>query len=193
MDETEPPPSAERDADWIAEIAAGDRGAFEALFRAYERRLFRFFARLLRDEEAAAELTTDVMVEVWKGAGRFRGTAKPSTWIFGIAHHKAMDALRRRRFPQADLEEAAMVADPAPDPEARAVGGSLQERLRRALVALSPSHREVVELAFFQGLAGPEIAAILGCPLGTVKTRLFYARKQLAPVLTAAGLGRTDG
>ncbi len=192
MADIAPTEALAREADLVAAISGGDREAFAELFRGYEQRLFRYFARLLGDAPAAEELVSDVMLEVWKGAARFRGGAKVSTWIFGIAHHKAIDELRRRRPGREGLGEAARLADPRPDPQAAAVGRGLRAQLRAALAALSPAHREVLELTFYQGLALKEISAVLRCPLNTVKTRLFYARRQLAPILVAAGFGGAE-
>ena len=180
---------AQEETAWLQEIARGDRQAFECLFRAYEKRLFRYFQRLLGEAAVAEELTIDVMLEVWRGAGRFRGEAKPSTWIFGIAHHKGVSALRRRKPVAIELAEAGPLPAATGNPEVEAARRRLREKIQRALLALSPSHREVVELTFYQGLTCQEIAAVLKCPLNTVKTRMFYARKQLQPILAEVGVG----
>lgn len=98
-------PHAEEEARyWLAQIARGDRSAFEKLFRAYEVRLYRYLLSMVREKQQAEELVNDVMVEVWRGAPRFRNEAKPSTWLFGIAYHKAIDALREAK---ASLRRAA--------------------------------------------------------------------------------------
>jgi DNA-directed RNA polymerase specialized sigma24 family protein len=86
--------SRDRDALWLKQIADGNREAFEKLYGEYQKRLFRYFLRLVSVTEAAEELTNDVLVEVWKKAGDFRVLSKVSTWVFGIAHHKAMNELR---------------------------------------------------------------------------------------------------
>ena len=186
----QPVPNAdEREDEWIAAIARGDRTAFQELFRHYEGRLFRYFARLLRDAALAEELVVDTLLEVWRGAARFARRSRPSTWIFGIAHHKAVDELRRRRPPGADLEQAATVADPGDSPEAAAMSTEARRCLRQAVARLAPAHQEVLELTFFHGFSCAEAAAALRCPLNTVKTRMYYARQALRPILEAAGLG----
>src|SRR5450755_1347842 len=106
-------PHAEEDARfWITQIARGDRTAFERLFRAYETRLYRYLISMVRDKQQAEELVNDVMVDVWRGAPKFRDESKPATWLFGIAYHKAIDALRRRKPPPVELRAVAAMADP---------------------------------------------------------------------------------
>jgi RNA polymerase sigma-70 factor, ECF subfamily len=173
---------------WIAQIARGDRAAFERLYRAYQRPLFRYFLHFARSVEASEELTNDVLVEVWKNAGRFRGHSKPSVWIFGIAYHKAMDHLRRRRPTVIDLETIADLADDASTtPEAAALRESQRGEIASALDGLSAEHRAVVVLTFGHGYNYHEIAQIMGCPVNTVKTRMFYAKKQLKEALVRRG------
>ncbi|MSV35530.1 MAG: sigma-70 family RNA polymerase sigma factor [Bryobacterales bacterium] len=87
----------QHEATLLRGVAAGDRGAFEELYFSYQKRLFGYLYRVLGESGVAEELVNDVMVEVWKSAGRFRGDSKPATWIFGIAHHRLLNHLRRRR------------------------------------------------------------------------------------------------
>ena len=172
---------------WIRQIAGGDRGAFEKLYHAYERRIYRYLYSLVRTTEAAEELTNDVMVEAWKAAPSFRAQSKPSAWLFGIAHHKAMDALRRRRPSVVELHALSAVADSQESPEDSAVRQSVRRSVAEALQSLSAEHRSVVELTFNHGYSYQEIARIVGCPLNTVKTRMFYAKKQLRQVFARWG------
>jgi RNA polymerase sigma-70 factor, ECF subfamily len=177
---------------WIQQIARGDRTAFERLYRAYQRPLFRYFLHFVHAIELAEELTNDVMIEVWKSAGRFKGRSKPSVWLFGIAYHKAMDALRRRRPPVVELHAVAetIAADARHAPEATAVRESVRSDVAAALATLSAEHRAVLVLTFNHGYAYNEIAQIVGCPVNTVKTRMFYAKKQLKETLERRGLRR---
>ena len=163
----------------ITQIARGDRAAFERLFRAYEVRLYRYLFAMLHVKEQAEELVNDVMVEVWRGAPKFRNESKPSTWLYGIAYHKAIDALRKRKPPAAELRTIAAVPDPRPNPEESAIAGALRNDLDAALRSLSPEHRAVVELALTQGYSYQQISEIAGCPVNTVKTRMFHARRHL--------------
>ncbi len=176
---------------WIQQIAAGDRSAFESLYRVYQARLYAFTYRILRDEGAAAEMTNDVMVTVWKQAAQFEGRSKPGTWIFGIAHHKALNELRRQRSRPAEaIEEAGAVPDPAEGAAAALERTDLRNKLKSAMLQLPAEQAEVLNLTFFQGLAYQEIADALECPLNTIKTRVFHAKKKLQPILEAMGIGR---
>ncbi len=185
-----------RDDDTAAErgllgrIATGDRSAFEAFFRAYERRVFRYVSRLLDDDALASEVASDVMVEVWRSATRYAGRSKPSTWVFGIAHNKAIDALRRQHREVALLRIAATPVAVPDEPERLAIESSTREELERALDALSPEHRAVLHLTYVLDCSQNEIAAIVGCPLGTVKTRVYHAKRALRAVLTSTGNAR---
>jgi RNA polymerase sigma-70 factor (ECF subfamily) len=184
----EPAGNAGREAGWIRKIAAGDRTAFEELFHAYKRRLMGYAYRMTGDAARAEEITSDVLVEVWNSAGRFQGRSSVSTWVFGIAHHKVVDELRRRGGQGVQVEVPENLIDPERDPEDRTIEKDRNARLRRVLQQLTHEHREVLEMTFFQGRSVEDIAGILGCPAGTVKTRMFYARKKLRELLEAANL-----
>jgi len=173
----------------IRRIAGGDKAAFSDLYRAYQAPVFRFLVRMVGATGPAEELTNDVMLAVWRGAGSYRGDAKPSTWIFGIAHHKALNALRQRRPPTVDVDTLSDTAGPDEGPERRLSLEESRERIRRALAALPAEQREVVQLTFYHGLSYAEISSVAGCPVNTVKTRMFHARKKLQKLLGAMGLG----
>ena len=181
------------EAAWIRRIAAGERRAFEELYDAYHRRLFRYVIRILRDRERAEEVTSETLVEVWKGAATFKGQSRLSTWIFGIAHHKALNAIRRRPVAEIELDHAKAVPDRGDGPEASVAQAALRENVRRALDRLSPEHHAVVELTHYHGFSYAEIAEIVKCPLNTVKTRMFYARKQLRVHLEHMGVTGATG
>jgi RNA polymerase sigma-70 factor (ECF subfamily) len=174
----------------LRRIAEGDRAAFESFFRTYERRVYRYVARLLNDDGLANEVASDVMVEVWNGAGRYAGRSKPSTWVLGIAHHKALDCLRRTRRDAALLRLAEPARPETSDPESRAIESSTRAQIEAALETISPEHRAVLHLTFVLGYAQAEIAAIVGCPLGTVKTRVYHAKRALRAALVSAGSQR---
>ncbi|MEM6709631.1 MAG: sigma-70 family RNA polymerase sigma factor [Pseudomonadota bacterium] len=177
----------------VAAIAQGDKRAFEALFRRHGERIFRYVVRLIGDAGKAEEVTNDVMLEVWKNAGRFEARSKVSTWLLGIARHRALNAVRRKELVTTDIDDAAPVAD-----ESAVSGEEIEERaqdadrlrqgLRLALSKLSPDHRDVVELTFFHGCTYQQIAEIAGCPENTVKTRMFHAKKQLRRILVELNL-----
>jgi RNA polymerase sigma-70 factor (ECF subfamily) len=172
-------------------VARRDRAAFEALYRLYYPRVFSYVLKLLRRPEMVEEIVNDVMLVVWQSADRFEGRSRPSTWVLGIAYRQALKALARHGRRGGDHEElgdAPSPPDPGDGPEGRLWRHELRRRLDTALAALSVEQRAVVELTFYHGLSYPEIAELLGCPLNTVKTRMFYARhrlRQLVPELAA--------
>jgi RNA polymerase sigma-70 factor (ECF subfamily) len=173
----------------LARVARGDRDAFAALYRRYQRPLAAYLARLTGGLEGVDELVDDTLLVVWRRAGSFAGRSRPSTWIFGIAYRKALKALekRSRRRDDAALGTA---GEPV---ERHTPEGAWDRRERAALVTaalehLSPEQRAVVVLTYYQGLSYPEIADLVGCPLGTVKTRMFHARRKLAALLPELGV-----
>jgi RNA polymerase sigma-70 factor (ECF subfamily) len=162
----------------IARVGAKDLQAFEKLYRLYQPRLARFLANLLHRPQLVEEVLDDTMMVVWQTADRFRGSSKPSTWIFAIAYRKALKA--RSRWPDPlpdDGLEVQVSNDPGPDTELS--HQRLSEALRKAMTGLSAEHRAVVDLTYFHGMGYREIAGIVGCPVDTVKTRMFHARRRL--------------
>jgi len=177
---------------WIGQIANRDRAALKLLYDRYAPRVFRFVIRMMKDEAKAQELVNDVMLEVWKGAAGFEGRSAVSTWILGIARFRTLNALRGYKPATVDLDDSPEQADPASDPNMQQDRAQLKPLLRQALDRLSPEHREVLELTFFQGCSCREIAEIVQCPENTVKTRMFHARNKLKPLLERLGLSATD-
>jgi RNA polymerase sigma-70 factor (ECF subfamily) len=175
----------------ISRVAGGDIEAFKTLHQIYQKRLFAYSMKMLDDAGTAEELCNDVMLDVWRQAGQFKGKSKLSSWIFGIARYKALNTLRRKdRRINVALEQAATTADARPDPEKAAERRDTREKLEAALGTLSPEHREVIELTFYHEFSYEEIARIMKCPVGTVKTRMFYARQKLRAWLGEMELGR---
>jgi RNA polymerase sigma factor (sigma-70 family) len=166
----------------IGRVAAGELRAFEQLYRVYHPRLTRFLDRMTRRRTLVDEALNDTMLVVWNRAGRFDGSSKVSTWIFAIAYRKALKALQRQDEPIADdaLEERA-TTDAGPEQQAQ--NQERGEQLVRALAALSDDHRAVVVLTYFHGMGYREIAQIVDCPVDTVKTRMFHARRRLRALL----------
>jgi RNA polymerase sigma factor (sigma-70 family) len=169
----------------LREVAAGDRTAFEVLYRRFYRRLYGFLARFLAERGQIEEVLDDVMLVVFRDAGRFEARSRVSTWIFGIAYRSAQHARRPRaadaRLEAIESEEALAVKAGAA--EARTPRFELRQLIDRALALLSPEQRLVVELTYFEDCSYQEIAAIADCPVGTVKTRMFHARKRLKEIL----------
>ncbi len=176
----------ERDALLLERVAAKDRGAFQELYQRYYQRLFGFIFKLTRRPEVVEEALNDTLLAVWKGAGSFGGRSRPSTWILGIAHRQALKSLSRVRRAERDAE---VVPDEPPEgPESLAARRELASTLGRALSQLPPEQRAVVELTYYHGCSYSEIAGIVGCPVNTVKTRMFHARRRLRGMLAAVGV-----
>lgn len=169
-------------------VATEDVRAFEALYRAYHPRLTRFLRRMLRQPTLAEEVLDDTMMVVWRKAHAYDASSKPSTWIFAIAYRQALKALRRVGPVLAfDADESAGVPESEPDGELQR--HQLRTQLDRTIALLSPEHRAVIELTYFHGHSCREIAEITGCPVATVKTRMFYARHKLKSLLAGLAEG----
>ena len=176
----------------LRRVAAKDRKAFEALYNLYYRRLFAYLFKLTRRPDLVEEVLNDVMFAVWSGASGFDGRSRPSTWIFGIAYHKALKALTRRpASPPGDLEGPEPVD--GDEPESLLARRELAGVLGRALHALPPEQRAVVELTYYYERSYQEIAEIVGCPVNTVKTRMFHARRRLRELLPGLGVSHHTG
>ncbi len=171
----------------IGRIARGDRLAMQALFARHHVRVYRFVLRTARNEATAEDVTSEVFLDVWRQAGKFEGRSSVSTWMLSIARFKALSAVRRRSEDQLDEEAAGQIEDPSDDPESVLQKKNRSEVLRRCIPLLSAEHREVVDLVYYHEQTVEEAAKILGVPEGTVKTRLFYARKKLAELMTVQG------
>jgi RNA polymerase sigma-70 factor (ECF subfamily) len=174
-------PSLEDEVTLLQLVSARDRRAFELLYRVYYRRLTRFLEQMTRRPQLVEEIVDDAMLVVWRKAGTFNGASRVSTWIFAIAYRKALKALRRAAEPARvpwDVEPTS-----AEGPETELIERESRSRLRRALAELSPEQRAVVELTYYHGYAYREIALIVQCPVDTVKTRMFHARRKLKVLL----------
>ena len=174
----------------IGRIASGDRLAMQVLYARHHVRVYRFVLRLVSDPTTAEELISEVFLDVWRQANRFEGRSAVSTWLLAIARFKALSALRRRTDEELDEEAAAAIEDPSDDPEVSLQKKDKGEALRKCLTALSPDHREIIDLVYYHEKSIEEVAEVLKIPENTVKTRMFYARKKLAELLKAAGVER---
>jgi len=136
----------------------------------------------------------DVMLAVWTGAAGFDGRSRPSTWIFGIAYHKALKALARQDRHKAETDEVdGEEPTTGEGPEGLLVRRETADVLERALRALPLEQRTVVELTYYHGFAYQEIADIMRCPVNTVKTRMFHARRRLKELLPELGVSSHAG
>jgi RNA polymerase sigma-70 factor (ECF subfamily) len=169
-------------------IAAGDRAAMHQLYARHNVRIYRFVLRMLRDTTAAEDLVSQVFLDVWRTADRFEGRSQVSTWLLSIARFKALTALRARKHEDIDQDDVLEIADGADTPEASLDRSRTSAILRACIARLSPAHREIVDLVYYHERSVEEVAQLIGIPASTVKTRMFYARKQLAELLKTAGI-----
>ncbi len=174
----------------IAQMSAGNRLAIRALFARHQVKVYRFVLRIVRDRALAEDVVSEVFFDAWQHAARFEGRSSVSTWLLGIARHKALSACQRRPTESLDCEMAQSVADPKNNPEVELDRRDTGAVIRRCLAALSPEHAEIIDLVYYQEKSIKEIVAILRIPDNTVKTRMFYARKRLATLIAAEGIDR---
>ncbi len=173
---------AQNDARLLARVMAGDRRAFEDLYRGYHPRLSHFLIRMLRRPAVVEEVLNDTMLIVWNKADSYNGRSKVSTWVFAIAYRRALKALRKMDEPMEDT-----LADKRPSeeagPEQQLGARQVNAVLGQAMAGLSFDHRTVVDLAYFHEMGYREIADIMDCPVDTVKTRMYHARRNLRATL----------
>ena len=163
----------------LKRMADGSEAALREFYQAFHGRVYAFALKRLREPADAADVLNEVMLEVWRSASRFEGRSQALTWVLGIAHHKIIDTLRRRKkLPQDELDPE-WADDDSPTAFDALAGLQDAAQLRRCLEGLSDAHRLIVHLAFFEDMAYEEIARVADCPVGTVKTRMFHARKLL--------------
>lgn len=165
------------DRELVSRVAEGDGEAFRTLYDRFADRVLRYAFTILRNRHLAEEVTQETMIAVWKGAGRFAGRSKVSTWLFGIARNRSYDLVRKEERGKR-LPDTPMIS---PDP---AKGILLQQKVVEAMNILPNDQREVVFLTFYEGLSYAEIAGILDIPQGTVKSRMFHAKRKMAEALT---------
>ncbi len=179
----------DQDLAWLRATAQGDSAAFACLYRRHHARLMRFLWRHVARPELAEEVVNDTMWVVWRKAAEFRGEAQVRTWIVGIAYRCMLRALRDG--PPADeinaSELAAFNLDALPAPDDDVATLEAADWLRQGLRTLPADQRVTMELAYVLGESCEDIAVIMGCPVGTVKARMFHARVRLRNVLPALG------
>jgi len=175
---------ARTDLELVVAIAAGDRDALEALYARHRRKLWSFIRRYVADEHLAEEALADTLVAIWRHAGSFRGEARVTTWLFGIAGNQAHSHVRRRVPVPVDVTSGLLAPDDAPAPDRVMVARDELERVRDAIEHLSDEHRETLLLAIAGELSYDEIATMLEIPVGTVKSRVARARRMLTSATT---------
>lgn len=175
------------DRSLLAQVAAGDRLAMQVLFQRHNVRVYRFVLRLVGNPAIAEEIVGDVFLIVWQSAASFQSRCEVTTWLLTIARHKAISLLRRRSEAPLTDEMVEVAADPSQNAETLIEQEDRRKRMRACLAQLSPLHREVIDLVYYHEKSIEEVAQIVEAPIGTVKTRMFYARNHLARLIKAAG------
>jgi RNA polymerase sigma-70 factor (ECF subfamily) len=174
------PTDDDSDRKLIAAIAQRDQAAFRQLYFRYERRIERFISRRFRGNKAVDDISNETLWIVWRNAGQFKGTSKVCTWIMGIAYHIGLKGLRKAADRLTDCQELY-------DSDWRSHNPSLQRDISDwisvGMARLPDEQRTVLELAYHLGHSCDEIAVTMGCPVGTVKTRLYHGRRRLKDLL----------
>ena len=181
------------DRDLVSRCQRGNLDAYEILVNRYRNRVYSLAYGMLRNEQDATDLCQETFIRGWQAIRGFKQTASFYTWLYRITTNLCIDFVRRRdRKPTVPFEEAidpdadVNVQEPPsshPSPIDEAQRGELREQIDKALLELSPEHRAVVQLREFEGLDYAEIAKVVGISIGTVMSRLHYARKHLQRLL----------
>ena len=176
-------------ADWVRRAQEGDVRAFEQLFQQYHRGIYNTIYQMTRNDADAADLTQEVFVRAYRALPRLQTPEAFTSWLYRIAVNLSRNWLRDRgRVRVESLEQPGEegeegntreIADPNSDPAVLAQTRDMQERVQKAIAGLSPDHRRVVTLHHLEGMPVEEIARIMGCSIGTVKSRLSRAREHL--------------
>jgi len=174
----------------VQAIAAGDKRALKLLYVRHSGRVFRFIVRLVGNEATAEEVLNEVFLEAWRQAERFESRSQVSTWLMAIARFKAIGERRRRSELQLDDKVAAVIADPSDTPSIAMEKRQRGDILRSCVAKLTPTHREVINLIYYQGNKVEDVAQVTGIPVSTIKTRMHYARSRMAELLAAEGVDR---
>ncbi|MBU2147121.1 sigma-70 family RNA polymerase sigma factor [Mesorhizobium sp. 10J20-29] len=168
----------------IVRVSIKDRAAFDLLYRQTNAKLFGVCLRVLNDRAEAEEALQEVFVKIWTKADRFAvSELSPISWLVAIARNHAIDRIRARRRPAADIDAAADVADPAPGPEAMAVAGGESEQIDRCLDELEQDRAAAVRGAYLMGESYADLAERHGVPLNTMRTWLRRSLMKLRECL----------
>jgi RNA polymerase sigma-70 factor (ECF subfamily) len=183
------------DEQLVALVANGDSSALEQLYDRYVRQCFGLAIRLLGETSLAEEVVQEVFLKLWSRPERYsaqRGNF--GSWLLSVVHNRCIDELRRRSRTEVTLEDPVTGSlldtepDPDMDPGDQVMLSEQRREVRQALAAIAPNNRQILELAYFGGLSQSEIAARLGQPLGTVKTRMRSGLQQLRSLLDPSGM-----
>ncbi len=168
----------------VAIAASADMVAFEALFREFAPRIRAYLIKMTRDAQASEDLMQETMLAIWRKAGQYDPSRGPaSAWIYTIARNIWIDSWRRQRRPALDLDDPALAVDPEPDAPFLIESRENRDAVQRALERLPPEQVDIIRLSFFEEASHSTIAARLGLPIGTVKSRIRLAFGRLRAAL----------
>lgn len=182
----------EEEARLIRAVLEGDTNQFEPLIRAYEKTIYNLCLRMLGDPQDAMDASQEAFFRAYRALGSFRGDSKFSVWLYRLASNVCLDMLRKgSRTPTLSLtdreEEVLDIPDERFCPQTELEKKQLRQAVRRGLLGLEPTFRQVLVLREVSGLTYEEIARVTGLEPGTVKSRIFRARKKLAAILMKDG------
>lgn len=193
--QTEATASDVTEMELVQRCQRGDTAAFDELVTRYRTRVFGMIYNMVHNEQDAWDLAQDSFVKAWKSIARFRGKSSFYTWVYRIVMNVTIDWLRKKQIKGtgAEFDDTVQLReiDPASKtvpraealPHERMERGEVRARIEQAIAQLSPEHRAVVLMKETEGLQYHEIAEAVGCSIGTVMSRLFYARKKLQTLL----------
>ena len=159
-------------------MATGDQAALAGLYRALEKPVYKFILSKLNDPAEAHDILHEVFMDVWKAAPSFEGRSTVKTWIFGIAYRKTMDHFRKHGRVSV-TDEVPEQIDDSPDAASCLAASEESAHVKHCMGELKPEHRSAVELAFYEDMSYGQISEVAGVPEGTIKTRIFHAKKLL--------------
>ncbi len=181
--------------DLVKRCQAGDTEAFDELVTRYRTRVFGMIYNMVHNEQDAWDLAQESFLKAWKSIGRFRGQSSFYTWIYRIVMNVTIDWLRKKKIKGGDAEFDDAIQLREIDPASKTVPRTealphqvmerdeIRARIEKAIGQLSPEHRAVILMKEMDDMQYHEIAEALGCSIGTVMSRLFYARKKLQSLL----------
>lgn len=176
------------DDDLIKRVAKRDSAAMHILYVRYRSKVFNYVHRLVHERADVDDLVSQAFLNVWHAANTFEHRSTVSTWILAIARFKALHHFRQRKRERIDDVEIPEMIDEAESAERMIDRSRMTDALRSCVLKLDPARRKVVDLVYYQERSVIEASEILGIPCSTVKTRMFYARKDLVVLLQGAGV-----
>lgn len=175
------------DEQLLKSVAEGDKAAMHIMFARHREKVFRFIQRIVRNPAIADDIVSQVFLDVWRSANRFENRSRVSTWLLSIARLKALSSLRGPRYVSVEKGNVLGIADAADTPDVALDRKKTKATLRACIEKLSPAHREIIDLIYYREKSVTEASELIGIPHATVKSRMFYARKQLAGILVSVG------